>query len=143
MKRKNSVDSQSSLNSTIATVPSVEERRKKERRNRNRQRNSKTVEEKMTPVEVIEEPKVVPVPTVVTDPIIQQQLAAIVNKDRENYWYYDPTSDGFYYEHNGSRGWRKRNPKLHGNPPLSSGPAPLPQKTEETSEQPQTVEKVS
>lgn len=30
--------------------------------------------------------------------------------------YYDPVSDGFYYEHNGSRGWRKRNPKLHGTP---------------------------
>jgi len=35
---------------------------------------------------------------------------------KEDYWYYDPVSDGFYYEHNGSRGWRKRNPKLHGTP---------------------------
>ena len=32
---------------------------------------------------------------------------------KEDYWYYDPDSDGFYYEHNGTRGWRKRNPKLH------------------------------
>ncbi|KAI1722882.1 hypothetical protein Ddc_07065 [Ditylenchus destructor] len=33
---------------------------------------------------------------------------------KEDYWYYDAKSDGFYYELNGSRGWRKRNPKLHG-----------------------------
>jgi hypothetical protein len=40
------------------------------------------------------------------------------NKERkEDYWYYDPLSDGFYYENNGSRGWKKRNPKVHGPPP--------------------------
>jgi len=26
--------------------------------------------------------------------------------------YYDPVSDGYYYEHNGTRGWRKRNARL-------------------------------
>lgn len=31
---------------------------------------------------------------------------------KENYWYYDPVSDGYYYEHNGTRGWRKRNARL-------------------------------
>lgn len=31
---------------------------------------------------------------------------------KENYWYYDPVSDGYYYEHNGTRGWRKKNAKL-------------------------------
>lgn len=37
-----------------------------------------------------------------------QLIAAAVAKDRkEDYWYYDPISDGFYYENNGSRGWKK------------------------------------
>ncbi|KAK0411181.1 hypothetical protein QR680_005531 [Steinernema hermaphroditum] len=31
-------------------------------------------------------------------------------QSKEDYWYYDPVSDGFYYEQNGSRGWRKRMP---------------------------------
>ena len=46
---------------------------------------------------------------------------------KENYWfvflqhlvviiqifrYYDPVSDGYYYEHNGTRGWRKRTAKM-------------------------------
>ena len=26
--------------------------------------------------------------------------------------YYDDVSDGYYYEHNGTRGWRKSNPKI-------------------------------
>lgn len=55
-----------------------------------------------------------------------------------NYWYYDSNSDGFYYEHMGSRGWRKRNPKLHGNPPLSIG---VKDENHATSA-PQTIEKV-
>lgn len=29
---------------------------------------------------------------------------------KDDYWYYDPTSDGFYYENMGSRGWRRRLP---------------------------------
>ena len=50
----------------------------------------------------------------------------LVNKERkEDYWYYDPLSDGFYYENNGSRGWKKRNPKVHGPPP--SVPKKLPE----------------
>uniref|UniRef100_A0A914Z7V9 Uncharacterized protein n=1 Tax=Panagrolaimus superbus TaxID=310955 RepID=A0A914Z7V9_9BILA len=39
---------------------------------------------------------------------------------KEDYWYYDPLSDGFYYENNGSRGWKKRNPKVHGPPPAAA-----------------------
>uniref|UniRef100_A0A914DX92 Uncharacterized protein n=1 Tax=Acrobeloides nanus TaxID=290746 RepID=A0A914DX92_9BILA len=39
-----------------------------------------------------------------------------IKEKKEDYWYYDPVSDGFYYEHNGSRGWRRRNPKIHGVP---------------------------
>uniref|UniRef100_A0A915MHS1 WW domain-containing protein n=1 Tax=Meloidogyne javanica TaxID=6303 RepID=A0A915MHS1_MELJA len=31
---------------------------------------------------------------------------------KENYWYYDHVSNGYYYEHNGTRGWRKNNPKM-------------------------------
>jgi hypothetical protein len=47
------------------------------------------------------------------------------NKERkEDYWYYDPLSDGFYYENNGSRGWKKRNPKIHGPPPAAPKKAP-------------------
>lgn len=54
-----------------------------------------------------------------------QLIAAAVAKDRkEDYWYYDPVSDGFYYENNGSRGWRKRNPKVHGPPPTQNQKKP-------------------
>ncbi|KAK6108161.1 hypothetical protein QQG55_31045 [Brugia pahangi] len=29
---------------------------------------------------------------------------------KDAYWYYDPKTDGFYYDSKGSRGWRRRNP---------------------------------
>ncbi|VBB28135.1 unnamed protein product [Acanthocheilonema viteae] len=32
------------------------------------------------------------------------------NDFKEAYWYYDPKTDGFYYDSKGSRGWRRRNP---------------------------------
>ncbi|TKR86434.1 hypothetical protein L596_011027 [Steinernema carpocapsae] len=43
---------------------------------------------------------------------IPEDKLASANKEqaKEDYWYYDPVSDGFYYEQNGSRGWRKRMP---------------------------------
>ncbi|PIO58267.1 hypothetical protein TELCIR_20301, partial [Teladorsagia circumcincta] len=28
----------------------------------------------------------------------------------EDYWYYDVASDGYYYEQNGAKGWRRRMP---------------------------------
>uniref|UniRef100_A0A915DJJ8 Uncharacterized protein n=1 Tax=Ditylenchus dipsaci TaxID=166011 RepID=A0A915DJJ8_9BILA len=66
---------------------------------------------------------------------------SFVSKDRkEDYWYFDPVSDGFYYEFNGSRGWRKRNPKLHGpgGVPLTANAPSAPLKgITEVAEQPQ------
>lgn len=62
----------------------------------------------------------------------QVQAAAT---QKENYWYYDQNSQGFYYELSGSRGWRKFNPKIHGNPPLSVSNKP----TEEATPGTQTV----
>ncbi|VDK70145.1 unnamed protein product [Litomosoides sigmodontis] len=32
------------------------------------------------------------------------------NDFKDAYWYYDPKTDGFYYDSKGSRGWRRRNP---------------------------------
>uniref|UniRef100_A0A0R3S082 OCRE domain-containing protein n=1 Tax=Elaeophora elaphi TaxID=1147741 RepID=A0A0R3S082_9BILA len=32
------------------------------------------------------------------------------NEFKDAYWYYDPKTDGFYYDSKGSRGWRRRNP---------------------------------
>lgn len=29
---------------------------------------------------------------------------------RDDYWYYDVASDGYYYEQNGAKGWRRRMP---------------------------------
>ncbi|CAJ0582344.1 unnamed protein product, partial [Mesorhabditis spiculigera] len=34
----------------------------------------------------------------------------IVTDFKEDYWYYDVTSDGYYYEQNGAKGWRRRQP---------------------------------
>ncbi|VDK52606.1 unnamed protein product [Cylicostephanus goldi] len=28
----------------------------------------------------------------------------------DDYWYYDVASDGYYYEQNGAKGWRRRMP---------------------------------
>ncbi|KAL3084963.1 hypothetical protein niasHS_010032 [Heterodera schachtii] len=41
----------------------------------------------------------------------QQRNGKGPNGGKEDYWYYDEVSDGFYYEHNGTRGWRKRRPE--------------------------------
>ncbi|CAD5232235.1 unnamed protein product [Bursaphelenchus xylophilus] len=121
-KRKNSVDSESSMNS-MHVNQEAEPRPKKEKKPRqNRRRNVSEQSDK------IEETFESPEPQTTPEPV------------KESYWYYDQTSDGFYYEHNGSRGWRKRNPKLHGNPPTN-----LQKKTFETEPNetpaPQTIEK--
>uniref|UniRef100_A0AC35UH02 WW domain-containing protein n=1 Tax=Rhabditophanes sp. KR3021 TaxID=114890 RepID=A0AC35UH02_9BILA len=34
---------------------------------------------------------------------------SVQKEKKEDYWYYDKESDGFYYEFAGSRGWKKRN----------------------------------
>uniref|UniRef100_A0A7E4W6T4 WW domain-containing protein n=1 Tax=Panagrellus redivivus TaxID=6233 RepID=A0A7E4W6T4_PANRE len=61
----------------------------------------------------------------------QANSANLANKERkEDYWYYDQISDGFYYENNGSRGWRKRNEKIHGPPPSAKKPAEAEQKVQ-------------
>ncbi|CAJ0957079.1 unnamed protein product, partial [Mesorhabditis belari] len=34
----------------------------------------------------------------------------IVTDFKEDYWYYDVATDGYYYEQNGAKGWRRRQP---------------------------------
>ncbi|CAD5222903.1 unnamed protein product [Bursaphelenchus okinawaensis] len=99
-KRKNSVDSESSMNSMHQHDADSRPRKDKKQR-ANRRRNISEQSEKIDEAFETPEPQSTPEPV------------------KESYWYYDQTSDGFYYEHNGSRGWRKRNPKLHGNPPTN------------------------
>uniref|UniRef100_A0A0N4ZTJ5 WW domain-containing protein n=1 Tax=Parastrongyloides trichosuri TaxID=131310 RepID=A0A0N4ZTJ5_PARTI len=61
---------------------------------------------------ILPEDKVVsPIPTSIS-----------IKEKKEDYWYYDKESDGFYYEFAGSRGWKKRNK----NTPVQS----LPQTTQ-------------
>lgn len=77
--------------------------------------------------------------------VLQQQLLALSAQaavQKENYWYYDPSSDGYFYEYCGSRGWRKRNQKLHGNPPNIPSKLAEEQPTQNVSSGPQTIEKV-
>ncbi|KAM3717297.1 Calpain-5 [Dirofilaria immitis] len=38
------------------------------------------------------------------------KVMKIPNDFKDAYWYYDPKTDGFYYDSKGSRGWRRRNP---------------------------------
>jgi len=162
--RKNSFDSESSLNSN-GQKPNIETDERKKRANKirgNRQRsnNSQTfggyiadslnresdvTEQRSDPIP-IQRDNVNEVSSVGSDQqsaVLQQHLLALsaqaVATQKENYWYYDSNSQGFYYELCGSRGWRKFNPKLHGNPPLSVN-----KPTEEATVAPgtQTIEKV-
>ncbi|CEF62931.1 Hypothetical protein SRAE_1000119800 [Strongyloides ratti] len=59
----------------------------------------------------------------IDDKLASPTLGGGAGKEKkEDYWYYDKESDGFYYEFAGSRGWRKRNK----NTPIQS----LPQTTQ-------------
>uniref|UniRef100_A0A0K0E105 WW domain-containing protein n=1 Tax=Strongyloides stercoralis TaxID=6248 RepID=A0A0K0E105_STRER len=58
----------------------------------------------------------------IDDKLASPTLGGIGKEKKEDYWYYDKESDGFYYEFAGSRGWRKRNK----NTPIQS----LPQTTQ-------------
>ncbi|KAE9551118.1 hypothetical protein FO519_005676 [Halicephalobus sp. NKZ332] len=119
--RKSSVESlSSSLNSMKINEQKEEQNGKKKGKKGGRQRVKKvSVNFTIAGNDAKENPK--PQGPLVEEktPIGASQLiAAAVAKDRkEDYWYYDPISDGFYYENNGSRGWKKRNPKVHGPPP--------------------------
>ncbi|VDN06797.1 unnamed protein product [Thelazia callipaeda] len=42
--------------------------------------------------------------------ILDEKMMKTVCDFKEAYWYYDPKTDGFYYDSKGSRGWRRRNP---------------------------------
>ncbi|VDK66964.1 unnamed protein product [Onchocerca ochengi] len=42
--------------------------------------------------------------------IVDGKVMKAVNDFKDAYWYYDPKTDGFYYDSKGSRGWRRRNP---------------------------------
>ncbi|KAI6186441.1 hypothetical protein M3Y98_00132900 [Aphelenchoides besseyi] len=138
--RKSSVDSQSSGNSAEKQQSNEENAKKRKNRNRpNRTNSQQPTSKDPTPAS---SPPDINVQNENTNVLPQQfsALAVGVQKDRDSYFYYDIKSDGFYYEQNGSRGWRKRNPKLHGNPPLSVG-----RSTDENVgnqlPQPQTIEK--
>ena len=34
----------------------------------------------------------------------------VLNDFKDDYWYYDVATDGYYYEQNGAKGWRRRMP---------------------------------
>jgi hypothetical protein len=117
MDRKNSLESQSSQSGKSAGQNALEvvgEKRKRERRN-GRHRNRKHCNGNIPSAATREE-------DISNDAALRGSAAmnsedkSVVKERKEDYWYYDPVSDGFYYEHNGSRGWRKRNPKIHGTP---------------------------
>ncbi|KAI6242038.1 hypothetical protein M3Y99_00280800 [Aphelenchoides fujianensis] len=124
--RKNSVDSQSSANSA-SKQPGRDAAGEapQKRKNRSRQRRPSGQPPPKGAASPVGSPPDAPLHADAAAAIPQQfgQPPAVASgpKDRENYFYYDVKSDGFYYEQNGSRGWRKRNPKLHGNAPLSVG----------------------
>uniref|UniRef100_A0A1I7X2C3 WWE domain-containing protein n=1 Tax=Heterorhabditis bacteriophora TaxID=37862 RepID=A0A1I7X2C3_HETBA len=40
----------------------------------------------------------------------KQRVVGVGEPVREDYWYYDVASDGYYYEQNGAKGWRRRMP---------------------------------
>jgi len=143
-RRKNSFDSESSLNSNgRQTGNDADERKRranKARAGRQRSQNSQNEDlDRSDPIPIDQQ-------SVGSDqqasPLQQHILGmtaqATQEKGRENYWYYDANSDGYFYEFCGSRGWRKRNPKLHGNLPAN-----VPNKAvEENTSVRQTVEKV-
>ncbi|KAI6237210.1 hypothetical protein M3Y95_00241200 [Aphelenchoides besseyi] len=138
--RKSSVDSQSSGNSAVKQQSNDENAKKRKNRNRsNRTASQQPPSKDPTPAS---SPPDANVQTDNTNVLPQpfSALAVGVQKDRDSYFYYDIKSDGFYYEQNGSRGWRKRNPKLHGNPPLSVG-RPTDENVGNQLPQPQTIEK--
>uniref|UniRef100_A0A0N5BK55 WW domain-containing protein n=1 Tax=Strongyloides papillosus TaxID=174720 RepID=A0A0N5BK55_STREA len=54
----------------------------------------------------------------VDDKLSSPTSVGVGKEKKEDYWYYDKESDGFYYEFAGSRGWRKRNK----NTPIQSLP---------------------
>ncbi|EFO24770.2 hypothetical protein LOAG_03711 [Loa loa] len=41
---------------------------------------------------------------------VDGKVTKIPSDFKDAYWYYDPKTDGFYYDSKGSRGWRRRNP---------------------------------
>lgn len=142
-KRQNSFDSESS--NGRQTGNEKEERKRRANKNRNRSQNSQNGNEQVVQNDA---PRSNPIPIGVSaknDSLVgsdqqvsslQQQLLAQVAVQKENYWYYDSNTDGYFYEFCGSRGWRKRNPKIHGNP--------LPNTAKKVAEgSPQTIEKVS
>jgi len=136
-KRKNSFDSESSLNSNGRQPANETEERKrranKARGNRQRSQNSFNANDQNElnvsgqhsdpiPIGNANNDSLNSSPDQQSNVVLQQQLLALSAQaavQKENYCYYDPKSDGYFYEYCGSRGWRKRNPKLHGNPPLT------------------------
>lgn len=152
-RRKNSFDSESSLNSNgRQTANEADERKRranKARTARQRSQNSQTFGDQNEDTDrsdsiVGSAPNEHPLVGSEQQAVAFQQhflalsAQATADKGRENYWYYDANSDGYFYEFCGSRGWRKRNPKLHGNVPVPA------KANEETVVAPgtQTIEKV-